>query len=61
MKNPTHKVKNTLNVQKAMTLIEVSLYTVLISVIMTGLVNFLYTINIQQGKLENDIQHAFIQ
>ena len=47
--------------ERGMTLIEVSIYTVLISVIMTTMVNFLYVINMQQVNLENDIQHAFIK
>ena len=44
-----------------MTLIEMSVYTVLLSVIMTTMVNFLHAVNIQQVNLENDIHDAFLK
>ncbi len=45
-------------VVRGMTLIEVIIYTVLLSLLITNMINYLYTMHINNIKLINDVQDS---
>ncbi len=60
IKNTTNKIriKKVHSLSVGMTLIEVIIFTVLLSLLITNMINYLYTIHLNNIKLMNEIQDA---